>query len=231
MTVLCDAYTVSAAELFTSCLKDFGVAEVFGNLTYGKGMGQSEITLPYSYEGIPLDDDEPRACIRISTFYYSPPVSDNYEGVGVVPHHEVTLFEEMITTPITDLTYETDLALQAAVAFIESGAPLTQGKVDLTAKPSGGGDSGSGSTNAPSKPSQKPSTPSIIAPPKVERSPLYVLCFWIVFSVSAALALGLLAVGVTKRIAEAKRVALPGNQAPIPSEETATEDSETNNFD
>lgn len=154
MTVLCDAYTVSAAELFTSCLKDFGVAEVFGSTTYGKGMGQSEITIPYSYTGDALGEGAPVACIRISTFYYSPPVSDNYEGIGVEPHHTVTLPDELLTAPIADLTYDTDEALKAAVAFIESGAPITEGKVDLTPEPEedppgteDGGDSGNNSGN------------------------------------------------------------------------------------
>ncbi|MBO5755090.1 MAG: PDZ domain-containing protein, partial [Clostridia bacterium] len=230
MTVLCDAYTVSAAELFTSCLKDFGVAEVFGSATYGKGMGQSEITLPYSYEGVPLLESDPHACIRISTFYYSPPVSGNYEGVGVLPHHTVSLFEEFVTTPIADLTYETDLALQAAVAFIESGAPLTQGKVDLTSKPNGGDGSGS---STPSKPSQKPTPPTNITPPKTERGPIYVLCFWIVFSLSAALAVGLVTVGAVKRVGEAKRVTPSEGEGPTPSEEDTTEghNPETNKID
>ncbi len=209
MTVLCDGYTVSAAELFTSCLKDFGVAEVFGDTTYGKGMGQREIPIPYSYTGVELGENDPTACIRISTFYYSPPVSENYEGVGVTPHHTVTLSDELADTSITELTFETDLALQAAVAFIESGAPITEGKVDLTPDPPADGEGGTDKpSDSPSdkpvnKPTDKPSdTPSAPSddPTDEPAYPLgYVIAFWITFGVLACAALILLAAGLYMR--------------------------------
>lgn len=208
MTVLCDGYTVSAAELFTSCLKDFGVAEVFGDTTYGKGMGQREIPIPFSYTGEPLGENDPTACIRISTFYYSPPVSENYEGVGVLPHHRVILPDELASTSITELTFETDLALQAAVAFIESGAPITEGKVDLTPDPEPKPDEGEGDASKPSdKPTDKPVNKPTDNPSDTPSDPTdepahsqgYVIAFWIAFGVLTCAALVLLAAGLYMR--------------------------------
>jgi carboxyl-terminal processing protease len=255
MTVLCDAYTVSAAELFTSCLKDFGVAEVFGNTTYGKGMGQTEYSLPYSYTGGDLGSNDPLACIRISTFYYSPPVSQNYESVGVMPHHTVTLPDELRNVSIYDLPYEADKALQAAVAFIESGAPLTEGKVDLTPN-EGDGDSGNGNPSGdnggnnvggdsvddgnggddtanendgsnPSKPKPPSSDLSKDESQNEPHSPAYVLSFWIVFSVLATTAAALFAVGVRKWLTETDADPLPAENAPTGKNEASEQDPTT----
>ena len=244
MTVLCDAYTISAAELFTSCLKDFGLAEIFGVSTYGKGMGQSEISLSHTYAGERHQAGENLACIRISTFYYSPPVSDNYEGVGVSPHHVITLPEELVNAPISDLTYETDLALQAAVAFIESGAPITEGKVDLTQDPPPpaenpeSGESGENGENTgnegtqPPPPAEDPSAPSEPnVPPSVgqedDNTP-YEVSFWIVFSLLSIFALTLFTVGLCKRF---KREAIEPSPPSSPPELQSgmAEDKDTTN--
>ena len=241
MTVLCDAYTVSAAELFTSCLKDFGVAEVFGSTTYGKGMGQSEITIPYSYTGEELGEDDPVACIRISTFYYSPPVSENYEGVGVIPHREVLLPDELKYVSITDLTYETDEALKAAVAFIESGEPVTAGKVDLTPDAGSGGEGGEsdGNPDGGDKPASKPtipkppaSKPSDDEPVEEPHSPAYIVSVWIVFSVLALVSAALLAVGLYKRFREKdEEEPLFSDEAPAPPLMEEEQPDDTNNLE
>ena len=198
MTVLCDAYTVSAAELFTSCLKDFGLAEVFGSTTYGKGMGQSELTIPYSYEGEPLQDGDPISCIRVSTFYYSPPVSDNYEGVGVTPHHAVSLSEELINAPLSDLTYSTDLPLQAAVAFLESDTPNTEGQV----QPPADSDNSSG------------------ADKEASHKLIYTVCFGVVFVVFITAFVALFAIGVQKRRSENLDPDETNTKAPPTDDET-----------
>ncbi|MBO7171140.1 MAG: hypothetical protein J6W28_08205, partial [Clostridia bacterium] len=69
--------------------------------------------------------------------------------------------------------------------------------------------------------------------PSTERGPIYVLCFWIVFSLSAALAVGLVTVGAVKRVGEAKRVTPSGDEGPTPSEDDTTEghNPETNKID
>lgn len=110
MVVLCNQYTASAGELFTSCLKDFGAAEVIGVKTYGKGTGQTGFGLPES--------DGTFSAVNISTFRYAPPVTGNYEGVGVLPDKTVELPEEVRETSFYKLTYEDDTQLQSAVAFL-----------------------------------------------------------------------------------------------------------------
>lgn len=108
MVVLCNSYTASAGELFTSCLKDFGCAEVIGETTYGKGTGQTGYML---YNG---------DYVNISTFYYAPPTSDNYEGKGITPDQIVPLPDRVKDTNFYLLSYEDDTQLQAAVAFLET---------------------------------------------------------------------------------------------------------------
>ncbi|MBQ9735358.1 MAG: PDZ domain-containing protein [Clostridia bacterium] len=129
MSVLCNAYTASAGELFTSCLKDFGVAEVFGVTTYGKGVGQSgfAVTDFYAYleSGRYYYTVDAPGYFRISAFYYSPPVSDNYNSIGVLPHHVVELTDEAKEYHVTNIPESVDNQLAAALAFVKSDAPLS----------------------------------------------------------------------------------------------------------
>ena len=73
MAVLTNENTASAAELFTSSLKDYDKVTIIGTKTYGKGTVQSII---------PLGDG---TAISISTYMYNPPKSENYEGKGITP--------------------------------------------------------------------------------------------------------------------------------------------------
>ena len=45
--VLANAYTASAAELFTCALMDYGISEIVGTTTYGKGSMQTIFSLEY----------------------------------------------------------------------------------------------------------------------------------------------------------------------------------------
>jgi len=103
--VLCNEYTASAAELFTSALQDYDAAKVVGVTTYGKGTMQSIL---------PLGDGTGYA---VTTAYYLPPKSPNYHGVGVVPDEIVEMPEEYKNIYIGKLTPEQDIQLQAAVAI------------------------------------------------------------------------------------------------------------------
>lgn len=82
MAVLCDKSTISAAELFTAAMKDFGAASIVGQTTFGKGIMQYVLELP---DG---------SGYSITTSYYNPPSGVNYHGVGVVPEYEVELERE-----------------------------------------------------------------------------------------------------------------------------------------
>lgn len=107
MVVLSNGGTASAGELFTSSLKDYGVASVIGEQTYGKGVGQSSIEL--GRDG---------SALVMTTFFYDPPTSQNYNGVGITPDHTVPLSEEAAGKNLYKLTYAEDAQLQAAVSAL-----------------------------------------------------------------------------------------------------------------
>ena len=129
MAVLCNEYTASAGELFTSCLMDFGVAETYGKTTYGKGLGQSSFRVT-DYYAYAEQGETYYTCFEpgyfvIPAFYYSPPISDNYHEIGVVPHHTIALSEEAAGYYISVLPEALDNQLAAARAFVEGDTPLT----------------------------------------------------------------------------------------------------------
>lgn len=82
ITVLCNEYTISAAELFAAALQDHGMATVVGDVTYGKGMAQAHVEFG---DGTGFS---------ISVACYDPPIGQNYEGKGVIPDIEIALSEE-----------------------------------------------------------------------------------------------------------------------------------------
>lgn len=152
MAILCNGHTVSASELFTSCLMDFGCAEVFGTTTYGKGLGQRSYRMTdyYAYEeawgfGGYYTYFE-MGYFVIPAFYYSPPVSDNYHEIGVVPHHEVILSEAASDYYIANIPEALDNQLNAAVDFLLGDQPITKPSPDL---PDDGGKDDGTSTNTP----------------------------------------------------------------------------------
>ena len=75
---LCNGYTASAAELFTSALRDYNDmsvldATVVGTNTYGKGVMQDVFSLGDGYK------------LKLTMAYYNPPCNINYDGEGVIP--------------------------------------------------------------------------------------------------------------------------------------------------
>ena len=107
MAVLINENTASAAELFTSALRDYEKAVLIGEKTYGKGCGQSANYL--STTG---------GYIWITTFYYNPPFGENYDGEGIYPKVEVALPEEYRNKNLFLVPYESDTQLKAAVAYL-----------------------------------------------------------------------------------------------------------------
>ncbi len=80
--VLCNSNTASAAELFTAALKDYDIAEIVGITTFGKGTMQSTRLLS---DG---------SALKLSTAFYNPPLNVSYDGIGIIPDHEIELDEE-----------------------------------------------------------------------------------------------------------------------------------------
>lgn len=104
--VLTNGSTASAAELFTSALKDYGLSVTVGTKTYGKGTMQTTFSLaPYGYGG----------ALKLTTKYYYPPISDSYDGIGIIPNREVELDEALEGKNIYTIKDAEDNQLQAAV--------------------------------------------------------------------------------------------------------------------
>lgn len=106
MAVVVNENTASAAELFTSALRDYEKAVIIGEKTYGKGCGQSAFRLSTG------------GYVWITSFYYNPPFGDNYDGEGIYPNIKVEMPEEYLNKNIFLVPYESDTQLRAAVAYL-----------------------------------------------------------------------------------------------------------------
>lgn len=129
IAVLCNEFTASAGELFTSCLTDFGVAESYGTVTYGKGTGQTGyyMTDYYAYDGAGMSVYK-AALVNVSTFRFYTHKTPNHEGVGITPTHTVELSEEAAELNFYKLTEENDNQLAAAVTALSAkeGEPYVE---------------------------------------------------------------------------------------------------------
>ncbi len=107
--VLTNGSTASAAELFTCALMDYGISEIVGTKTYGKGSMQSIIPLArLGYDG----------AVKMTTKMYFPPISEGYDGFGIKPDLEVELDQALQNKNIYKITDEEDNQLQAAIDLI-----------------------------------------------------------------------------------------------------------------
>lgn len=100
MAVIVNGSTASAAELFTAALKDYEKAVVVGTTTYGKGSMQTILSLP---------DD---SALKVTYRLYSPPFSENYDGVGIKP--DVEIEPDLSADGASTVTDENDNQLQRA---------------------------------------------------------------------------------------------------------------------
>ncbi len=76
--VICDSDSASAAELFTSAVRDFSIMGCFphkivGETSFGKGIMQD------TYQFID------GSSVTMTVAYYNPPLGENYHGVGISP--------------------------------------------------------------------------------------------------------------------------------------------------
>lgn len=109
MAVVVNGSTASAAELFTSTVRDYDKATIVGTTTYGKGCMQTTV---------PLSDG---GAVSVTYRMYNPPFSDNYHGIGIVPDIEVELDESLAGKNIYKITDEEDNQLAAAAASFYDG--------------------------------------------------------------------------------------------------------------
>lgn len=97
LVVLVNEYSASASEIFAAAIQDYGIGEIVGMTTYGKGVVQSLISLG---DG---------TMIKFTSSEYFTPLGNSIHGIGVIPDVEVDYDYE-------DL--ETDEQLEKAIEVI-----------------------------------------------------------------------------------------------------------------
>lgn len=105
--VLIDGETASAAEMFASSLRDVIGAELVGEQSYGKAVGQT------MYE---LSDG---SAVKITTFRYFTQSRQDFNGVGLTPDQVVSLTEEQ-QMRLYCLSDQEDTQLAAAAEILNS---------------------------------------------------------------------------------------------------------------
>lgn len=109
MAVLCNGSTASAAELFTADLRDYGLATLVGETTYGKGTMQTIS---------PMQDG---SAVKLSTSFYNPMCGVSYDGEGIRPDVEVKLTADEASRFYL-LSHEEDRQLQAALQVLRDAS-------------------------------------------------------------------------------------------------------------
>lgn len=107
MVVLINGETSSAAELFACDLRDFKVAELVGQTTFGKGTVQT---------AFPLKDG---SAIKLTTAHFNPSNGINFDSVGIKPDYEVALTTEQQLNFAT-LDETTDPQLMKAIEVLKA---------------------------------------------------------------------------------------------------------------
>jgi len=107
IAILVNKNTASAAELFACALRDYGKAKLVGSQTYGKGVMQ---------DVYPLSDG---SAIKITTAEFNPPISENFNGVGLKPDFVVDLSADQEKLWY-ELTVENDPQLIKALSVVKA---------------------------------------------------------------------------------------------------------------
>ncbi len=108
--VLVNENTASAAELFTATFRDYGIAPVVGETTYGKGCMQTIIDLE-KYYGI-------EGALRVTTAMYFSKSHKVYHDKGIKPDHEIELSEEAKEYNFFLMPEDKDNQLQKAIEVL-----------------------------------------------------------------------------------------------------------------
>lgn len=110
MVVLCNGNTASAAEVFTATLRDYGLARIAGETTFGKGIMQSFLSLSVfgDFSGY----------VKMTTYAYVTKCGITYHEIGIEPDEglAVSLSEEAKQYNFYVLPQEKDDQLQVAFA-------------------------------------------------------------------------------------------------------------------
>ncbi len=113
MVVLINGESASASEILSASLKDYEVATLVGENTYGKGIVQSVV---------PLEDG---SAVKLTISKYFTPNGNDIHGEGVAPDIEVELPED----------YTTDDFKEAKDTQYQKGLEVLKGKLGMSVEP------------------------------------------------------------------------------------------------
>lgn len=105
IVILVNGNSASSSEIFTGCLKDYGIAKVVGTKSYGKGIVQSII---------PLSDG---SAVKITIAKYFLPSGENIHEEGIEPDVEEELDESQLRK--VTIPHEDDNQLQKAIEVLD----------------------------------------------------------------------------------------------------------------
>ena len=107
MVVLCNENTASAAEVFAATMRDYELAKLVGETTFGKGIMQSFFPMSAfgNYKGY----------AKMTTYAYVTKCGVTYHEIGIAPHVNVPLSEEAKQYNFYVLPQAKDNQLQAAI--------------------------------------------------------------------------------------------------------------------
>lgn len=103
--VLVNKNSASASEIMTGCLKDYGIATIIGETTYGKGIVQNIMPLP---DG---------SAVKMTVSKYYTPNGNNIHEVGITPDITVEMTDEEWETAQDDESK--DVQLQKAYTVFQ----------------------------------------------------------------------------------------------------------------
>ena len=107
--VLTNENTASAAELFTATMRDYGLAKIVGNKTYGKGCMQTLF---------PLDSVGIEGGLKLTVAMYYSASKTVYHGTGIVPDYEIDLSDEAKKINFYLLPEDKDAQMQKAIELL-----------------------------------------------------------------------------------------------------------------
>lgn len=107
IALLVNSYSASASELLSGALKDHGVATLFGQTTYGKGIVQTYFPL-----GIGM------GYMKFTTEAYYTPNGVCIQGTGIVPDFEIALDDRFLDYDIASIPHNEDAQLLAAIDWL-----------------------------------------------------------------------------------------------------------------
>ncbi len=109
MVLLVNGNSASASEIMTGCLKDYGIATVVGQTTFGKGIVQNIL---------PLVDG---SAVKMTVSKYYTPLGNDIHEVGIVPDVTVEMTDEQWEAAQED--EGADMQLKEALKLLQEEEP------------------------------------------------------------------------------------------------------------